>query len=91
VYWPTLLRSREVSISLVTRHASELFDRAVAPKSPRVRLDDYFVADVKTRFRVRKGIHSFVELNNITDEEYETVLGIPMPGFAAFAGFSIER
>lgn len=87
---PTLVRPRDLSVGLFGRYATELYDQALAPGSPRVRLDDYFVADARLGYRFLRGVQAFVAVQNLTDEEYETIVGIPMPGRNLHAGVSIE-
>ena len=89
-YKPLMLRPQNVSVSLEARRASRTFDRALAANSPLVRLDDYLVANAKLRLRVRGGVHGFVEVDNFTNEDFQTVLGVPMPGRGGFAGISAE-
>ena len=79
---------RDLDVSIEARHASNLYDQA--PQGARVRLDDYFVVDGKLLWEVRPGVRPFLALDNIFNEEYETVLGIPMPGLSAYAGVSVE-
>ena len=37
-------------------------------------------------------VRAFTDLkrHNLTDEDYETILGIPMPGRAAYIGASVQ-
>lgn len=88
-YRPAALRSRDVTLSLYGQWNGKLFDQAPAPDSPRVRLDDYFVLNAKLRAEVWQDVLAFVEVDNITDEAYATVIGVPMPGASVFAGASL--
>jgi iron complex outermembrane receptor protein len=88
-YEPTLVRQRDLAIGLFGRYATELYDQAQAAGSPRVRLNDYFVADARLGYRFLRGVEAFIAVQNLTDEEYETLVGIPMPGRNLHGGVSI--
>lgn len=85
-----VLSPGDLDVSMEARHASNLFDRGAAPGSPRVRLDDYVVVDAKLQWAARSGIRPFLAIENLFNEEYETVFGIPMPGLSAFAGIAVS-
>ena len=51
-----------------------------------VPLDDYFVADLKGWYRFVNGLGLRLEVENVTDEDYELFQGWPMPGAAAYLG-----
>jgi outer membrane receptor protein involved in Fe transport len=89
-YEPTLVRPRDLSIGIFGRYASEIYDQGLAAGSPRVRLENYFVTDLRLGYRFLRGLQGFVAVQNLTDEEYETIVGIPMPGRSFFAGLSLE-
>lgn len=90
-YKHSFKRKHDFSISLFARHADEIFDVAVTPpNSPRIELDDYFVADLKINYRVNKAIRLFLEIDNLTDEDYELVVGIPAPSTSAFVGLALD-
>ncbi|MBA2670567.1 MAG: TonB-dependent receptor [Gemmatimonadetes bacterium] len=88
-YEPTLVRRRDLSLGLFGRYAAELYDQALAPRSPRVRLENYLVADLRLGYRFARGAQGFVALENLTDNEYETIVGNPVPGRSVFAGVSV--
>jgi len=52
-----------------------------------VKLDSYYVADLNLTFQVSDSWNLFVNIDNLTDEEYETVLGYPQVPRAVFGGF----
>lgn len=89
-YTPGALRQRDFSVNIDARYANDTFDQALAPNSPRLRLEDYLVAYVKAELRLREGIRGFVALDNVTDEKYRTVLNVPAPGLGVFAGISAQ-
>lgn len=49
-------------------------------------LDDYFVADLRAWYRFASGMGLRLEVENVTDEEYELFQGWPMPGAALHLG-----
>ena len=78
------------SASLFGRYATDTFDIAVAPpNSPQVELDSYFVADLKLNYDFRDNIRGFFGIDNITDEEFELVVGIPANSISAYVGISL--
>ena len=80
-----------LSASLFGRYASDTFDIAVAPaNSPLIELDSYFVADFKLNYDFRDNIRGFFGIDNITDEEFELVVGIPANSISTYAGFSLD-
>ena len=74
------------SASLLARYAADILGRA----STGQKLDNYLVADLRVAFRVLKTVELFVDLDNVTDEEYETVLGHPQVPRAAFFGIRAD-
>lgn len=88
-YVHSLLTPNDLSISLVGRLVHRYFalDNRFTP-ARKARLPDYFVADAKVSYRLWKHFRAFVNIDNFTDADYQTVLGIPMPGISAFAGLS---
>jgi len=51
-----------------------------------LRLDNYFVADAKGWYRLPNGVGVRLEIENVTDEDYELFRNWPMPGIAAYVG-----
>ncbi len=89
-YKPRSLQRQDVTLSLYGYSANKTFDQAVAPGSLVVRLDDYFVINGKVQFRLIRSAYAFVEGRNLTDEAYQTVLNIPMPGLSLYGGVSLR-
>ena len=88
-YATSLLTPNDLSISFAGRLVHRYF--ALTGTPPRkARLPGYFVADAKLSYRFWKHYRAFVEIDNITDKDYQTFLGIPMPGISAFAGLSFD-
>lgn len=69
-------------VRLDGRWAGDRFQR----DDEELRLDDYFVADVKGWYRFENGVGFRLEVENVTDEGYELFQGWPMPGAAAYLG-----
>ncbi len=88
-YRPAGLRARDGALTLLGRWADGFADR-ITPQAPVVQLGSYFVADLKFRLRTWDDGYVFVEVDNLTDEEYQTVAGIPMPGLTGFAGLTVD-
>ena len=89
-YQPSLYRPRDLSLGFVGRYASRIWDEPwEGEEDIPVRLDDYATFDLRAAYRFPAGIETFVTLRNLTDEDYETVWGIPMPGRNVQAGVSV--
>ena len=64
---------------LTLRHVADVVDFGG-------RLDDYTVADAAARYRISDRSEAFLRVENLFDEDYETVLGYGTSGRAVFAG-----
>lgn len=86
-YTHSLLTPNDLSISLAGRLVERYFalDTSFTP-ARKARLPNYFVADAKVSYRFWKHWRALVAVDNLTEENYQTLLGIPMPGISAFAG-----
>ena len=51
-------------------------------------LSNYLVLNAKLAYTFLARYRLFVNLNNITDRDYETYPGYPMPGFTVMGGLS---
>ncbi|MEM1051098.1 MAG: TonB-dependent receptor [Pseudomonadota bacterium] len=49
-------------------------------------VDGYFVADVRVSYAITESLELFGRIENVTDEEYETVFRFGQPGRAVFGG-----
>ncbi len=76
-------------LALSSRYAHRYFALFGTPPQRR-RLPDYFVADLKLSYRFAEHYRAFVAIDNLTDRDYQTLVGIPMPGIGAYGGFSIN-
>jgi vitamin B12 transporter len=50
-------------------------------------LDDYVVLNAKLAYKPTDETELYVRVENLLDQEYQTVRGFGTPGFSAFAGF----
>lgn len=67
---------------LTSRFAAELY----GSNNRQDPLDDYYVADVYAGFDVLETLRLYVNVDNVFDEEYETIRGYPQVPRAAFFG-----
>ena len=69
------------SVALTSRYADNMLGNGAG-----VALDSYYVADLNLAYQVSNSWALFVNIDNLTDEEYETVLGYPQVPRAIFGG-----
>jgi len=69
-------------INLTSRYASELYG---GPNETN-KLDSYYVADLHVGYDVGYGITAYMDIDNITDDDYETLAGYPQVPRAVFFG-----
>ena len=69
------------SVVLTSRYADDMLGNGAG-----VPLDSYYVADLHLAYRVNQSWEVFVNIDNLTDEEYETVLDYPQVPRAVFGG-----
>jgi len=81
--------SRHAMLNVLARWTGGYEDR-ITPMAPVVELGSSFVVDLKFRVQAGESTHLFASIDNLTDEEYQTVAGIPMPGLSGFAGLSFD-
>ena len=67
---------------VAVRYASSSFD----DRANNVRLDDYWLVDLRASYPVTAGIDLFGRVENLFDEEYETVADYGTPGRSAYVG-----
>jgi len=96
-YRNSILRPNDFSFSLYGRYAMDTFDVAFTPSfppalptAPRLKLDDYFVADVKVNFEANDNTTLYLGVDNITDEDYELVSGIPATPLSVYGGIRLK-
>lgn len=88
-YHHSFLRHHDFSINLAGRFAKDTVDVPIGT-STLVNLDNYFIGDLKINYHVNKYSRVFFQVDNITDEEFEAVSGIPVNGLGISAGIKLE-
>ena len=79
-----------LGVNLFAEYATRLFGNAtVEGRSVEVRLPDYFLLNAKFTYRLTSNATAYVEIDNLTDEDYENLPGFPLPGISALAGVSM--
>jgi vitamin B12 transporter len=53
-------------------------------------LDDYILVDAKVAYKPTNDTELYVRVENLFDQDYQTVRGFGAPGLAAYAGFRAE-
>jgi len=91
VYTHSLFRKDDLEVSLYGRYAGGIVDIPVEPpNSPQVDLDDYYVAHLKVNLDVTDNATWYFGIDNITDEDYELVFGIPAQPLSAYTGVRVK-
>lgn len=88
-YKHSFIRPHDFSINLAGRFARDTTDVPVNTTT-QVKLDNYFLADLKANYHINKQVKTFFQIDNITDEEFELVSGIPVNGLGISAGLRLE-
>ena len=79
----------ELSLALDYNGRQDDLDFSTFPAT-RVALDDFLLATLALRYRLRDGIDLVARLENALDADYQNVLGFNTPGIGAFAGLSVR-
>lgn len=58
-------------------------------ESVRVKLDDYWLATIAARYKLRPGVEIFGRVENVFDADYQEVYGFETAGIAGFAGLKL--
>ena len=61
-----------------------------APKYEYTELDDYYLFDFTANYKFSKRLSFFGKIENLTNEEYQTMNGYPMPGRTATVGLTLQ-
>lgn len=82
-----IVRPGDLAVTVGSRYVTNYFALAGSPatKTP---LLDFFVADAKVSYEVWKNQRAFIAVDNITDRDYQTFVGIRMPGRTINVGVS---
>ena len=95
-YKNSIFNANDFSATLSGRYAMDTYDVAVVrqfpltPTGPRIKLDDYLVADLKINFDASENLRVFFGVDNITDEDYELVTGIPATSLSVYTGIRLK-
>lgn len=81
--------NHDFSINLAGRFARDTLDIPIGTTT-QVQLDNYFVADLKVNYHINKDARVFFQVDNITDEKFELVSGIPVNGLGVSGGIRVE-
>lgn len=82
-------KENDITASLFGRYADDTIDIPFGAAT-QVNLDSYFVADLKISYAVNNNAKIFFGIDNITDENYELVSGIPSPSRSVYGGVSLR-
>jgi vitamin B12 transporter len=77
-----------LSVGGTLRMLSDSIDRDAF--GSRVRLEGYALADLRAAYAVTERVELYGRVENLFDEEHETVLGYGTPGRAAYAGVRVR-
>jgi vitamin B12 transporter len=77
-----------LSLGGTLRVVSDSIDRDAF--GDRVRLDGYALADLRAAYAVTERVELYGRVENLFDEQYETVLGYGTPGRAAYGGIRVR-
>jgi len=81
------LFGRDLSLNLHGLGISSIY----AANNSKNRLDDYFLLDLYTDWRIYEHGSLLIGINNLLDKEYESVEGYRFPGTVITAGIRLER
>lgn len=73
--------------TLTSRYAADSIDSLGGME---VDLPDYYVADLHLGYQFNKYAQAFVDIDNITNDGYETNVGFPQLGRAVFGGIRVD-
>ena len=54
-------------------------------------MPDYFLANLRAQYQRNLHENYFLEIRNITDEDYQTWLGFPQPGVSIYGGMEYRH
>ena len=75
-------KKERISASLLARYAKDILGNLATGE----KIDDYLVTNLHFNYQANKNVDVFVDIDNIFDEEYETILGYPQVPQAVFLG-----
>jgi vitamin B12 transporter len=77
-----------LSVGGTLRLAGDSIDRSAI--GTRVQLDGYALADLRAAYSITERVELYGRVENLFDQEYQTVLGYGTPGRAAFGGIRVR-
>jgi vitamin B12 transporter len=80
--WATYVRTGGLSTTAAVRYVGEAFDDA----SNVFELDSYTLVDLRASYPVSETVELYGRVENLTDEDYETVRNYGSPGRSGFVG-----
>jgi vitamin B12 transporter len=58
--------------------------------SSRRKLDDYFLVNLNSSFKLRKNLELFARIENLLDEKYQEAYGYSTPRFSIYGGIRLS-
>lgn len=86
-YRASFRQADDFALHLTGRYADRIFD---VSRGKVIELDDYIVVDLHSRLKLTPNVALFVSLDNLLDEEYELVSGIPAPPRTLSGGVRLQ-
>ncbi len=74
-------------VTLTSRYAADSID---AVSGVTVDLPNYYVADLHLGYQLTRYAETFVDIDNITNDDYETIAGFPQVPRAVFGGIRVN-
>ncbi|MFB3116081.1 MAG: TonB-dependent receptor [Gammaproteobacteria bacterium] len=74
-------------VTLTSRYAADSID---AVSGVTVDLPNYYVADLHLGYQLTRYAEAFVDIDNITNDDYETIAGFPQVPRAVFGGIRVN-
>ncbi|WP_444666699.1 TonB-dependent receptor plug domain-containing protein [Cereibacter changlensis] len=72
--------------TLTVQHVADVMDTVVTYGAPDEPLDDYTLANAALSYAVSDSADAYLRIENLFDEDYQTVRGYGQPGRSVFAG-----
>lgn len=79
-------RYKKLRLSLNGQYIAGLYDANLFSTSEIEKVDNFFVANLKSSYQINNNIQYFLGIENLFDTDYEQFPGYPMPGFSVHSG-----
>jgi len=79
----------KLNFSMNMEYISGLYDANLFANSEIQKVDDFFVAHLKTSYKINKSMQLFLGIENLFDTDYEQFPGYPMPGISVHSGVRV--